>query len=316
MLNKSYNILVTGCGGDIGQSIGKILVESPQFHKIVGSDLTEDHAGKFIFDHVIILPRCDDPSYMEKLEAALDQFNIDLILPVSEAELRYFNSLNINDNLFGRIIIMPNNKSMEIGFDKLATANFLKNNGLPYPKTTLVKDIKLPVDLPLILKSRSGSGSKNLFVLSEQKELKFYSEMFPEFVAQEFVGNSDVEYTCGLFASSNEEIRHISFKRKLIGGFSGFGVFEENEEIEQLLLKIAKALKLRGSINVQLRLTGRGPVVFEINPRFSSTVLFRHLMGFKDVLWSIEDRVNQSVSPYLRNKSILKFYKGFNEYVD
>jgi hypothetical protein len=39
-------------------------------------------------------------------------------------------------------------------------------------------------------------------------------------------------------------------------------------------------------------------------------------MGFKDVLWSIEDRVNQSVSPYLRNKSILKFYKGFNEYVE
>jgi carbamoyl-phosphate synthase large subunit len=29
--------------------------------------------------------------------------------------------------------------------------------------------------------------------------------------------------------------------------------------------------------------------VFEINPRFSSTVLMRHRLGFSDVLWAIDE---------------------------
>ena len=49
-------------------------------------------------------------------------------------------------------------------------------------------------------------------------------------------------------------------------------------------------------MNVQLRLTDRGPRVFEINPRFSSTVLMRHRMGFTDVLWAIEEAEGKTVS--------------------
>ena len=29
------------------------------------------------------------------------------------------------------------------------------------------------------------------------------------------------------------------------------------------------------------------PCVFEINGRFSSTIMMRHLLGFKDLLWSL-----------------------------
>ena len=52
---------------------------------------------------------------------------------------------------------------------------------------------------------------------------------------------------------------------------------------------IAKGLNLRGSMNIQMRLTTQGPRVFEINPRFSSTVLMRHRIGFSDVLWALDE---------------------------
>jgi carbamoyl-phosphate synthase large subunit len=42
-------------------------------------------------------------------------------------------------------------------------------------------------------------------------------------------------------------------------------------------------------MNIQMRLTDKGPRVFEINPRFSSTVLMRHRLGFSDVLWAIDE---------------------------
>ena len=35
-MNKTFNILVTGCGGDIGQSIGKILLKSKYTKNLLG----------------------------------------------------------------------------------------------------------------------------------------------------------------------------------------------------------------------------------------------------------------------------------------
>jgi carbamoyl-phosphate synthase large subunit len=35
--------------------------------------------------------------------------------------------------------------------------------------------------------------------------------------------------------------------------------------------------------------------VFEINPRFSSTVLMRHRVGYTDVLWAIEEAEGKSI---------------------
>ena len=56
-------------------------------------------------------------------------------------------------------------------------------------------------------------------------------------------------------------------------------------------------------------------MVFEINPRFSSTVLFRHLLGFKDVIWAIEAQMNNSIESYSPPSVNTKFYKGFSEYI-
>ena len=88
-----------------------------------------------------------------------------------------------------------------------------------------------------------------------------------------------------------------------------------NKSVKNLLNVIAKNWNLEGSINVQLRITKKGPVIFEINPRFSSTVLFRHLFGFKDLEWSLQDAMNLDLSKYLPNNIGKNFYKGYNEYI-
>ena len=123
------------------------------------------------------------------------------------------------------------------------------------------------------------------------------------------------EFTCGLYRSASGTVRAIILKRELIGGFSGYGEVIENPQIEALLIELAEKLELRGSINVQLRISNGKPVVFEINPRFSSTVLFRHMLGFQDLVWAVEERLGLSLSPYQGVQSGCKFYKGFQEYI-
>lgn len=315
-MTRKYNVLVTGNGGDIGQSVGKILKSHPMFSLVVGSDLNDQHAGKFIYDESVTVPRCTSPAYQSALAEIVNRFNIDLIIPVSEPELRFFTENSVSETFLDKPIILASLRAREIGFDKYLTANFLKEEGLPFPMTAIASELNDP-QLPLILKDRKGSGSKSLFQIYERDDFDFYAKKYPDFIAQELIGNSEQEYTCGIFRDSRGSVRIINFKRRLMGGFTGFGIVCYDKKIDDLLAKIATRLNLNGSINVQLRLSSDGtPVVFEINPRFSSTVMFRHLLGFEDVIWSIQDALKLPISEYLPPENGKQFYKGFNEYIE
>ena len=68
-------------------------------------------------------------------------------------------------------------------------------------------------------------------------------------------------------------------------------------QVKEQCVKIAEALNLFGAINIQLRMTPMGPRIFEINPRLSSTVLMRHLAGYTDVLWMLEEAAGRDFQP-------------------
>ncbi|MDB2695079.1 ATP-grasp domain-containing protein [Flavobacteriaceae bacterium] len=315
MIESKLNILVTGCGGDIGQSIGKILNQYPRTGNLYGMDMSDKHPGKFIFENFSLGLPCRDEKYISSLELFVVVNDIDLIIPASEPELRFLSEIGIGDSIGKAKLIMSSDLSRSIGFDKLVTAEFLRENNLPFPETKLVLKVDTIDSFPFIMKSRTGSGSSQVHVVRDSNSFKYLKEHNENFILQEYLDNKLGEFTCGVYRSSKKEVRSIILMRELTGGYSGYGKVVENDQITVLLENIAINLSLRGSINVQLRITEKGPVVFEINPRFSSTVLFRHMFGFEDLIWSIEDIIDLEISPYKNNSSGKEFFKGFNEYI-
>ena len=313
-MNNNYNVLVTSCGGDIGQSIGKILKDLNCI--TFGWDISSNNAAKFIFDHFETCLKIIEPNYLIELNNFIKKNKIDVIIPVSEPELRFYtNNKKTIETLKPVRLLLANEFSREIGFDKRKTSLFLKENKLPYPNLYSLENEK-DIVFPLVAKPNTGAGSSNIFIVNEIEELKFISNKYKDLLFQEFLDGSNGEYTCCSFRSSKKEVRSIVFKRELTaGGYSGYGEVIENDVIDKLIYDLSVFLNLEGSINIQLRLHEGIPVVFEINPRFSSTILFRHLLGFRDLEWSIEDAYNQQISKYNKPKNGAKFYKGFNEYI-
>ena len=307
-----HKILVTGCGGDIGLAVGRILLDEKAADSVIGCDIQEDHAGKVFFDRCFVIERATAPNYIDTLLRLVQEEGVDLVIPTSEPELR---TLCTND-FYGRreLFLTANQKAMEIGFDKYRTAEFLRKNGLPHPWTQLAADGR-PQEFPCILKSRTGCGSKDVCILTEDQyhQQKDYGE---DDIFQELIAEDDAEYTCGVFRSSLGEIRSIIFRRKLKGGLTGSGIVEVNPEIERLLNMVAMYLDLQGGINVQLRMRAGVPYVFEINPRFSSTVRFRHKLGFSDVIWSMQDRSRSIVDRYQAPIAGRRFYKIYEDVID
>ncbi len=315
-MNKAVNILVTGCGGDIGQSIGKILAQSSYVKNLFGVDISDKNAGQFIYSNFSVGVPFRHPDYLRNIESFVRDYAIDIIIPMAEPELRFFSENNILDEIGGAKMITASRLALQVGFDKFKTAEFLKSKNLPFPNTHLAKDIKAIEVFPVILKSKTGSGSKDIHKINTMDEFLFYTRnSIEDYVVQEFISDWEGEYTCGLFRSRHGEIRSLIFKRELEKGYSGYGEAVENTRVTALLEDLAVKLDLVGSINVQLRLTRGVPMVFEINPRFSSTVYFRHLFGFEDLIWSLEDKLGLELSDNRKNVTGRKFYKGFEEYI-
>ena len=98
-----------------------------------------------------------------------------------------------------------------------------------------------------------------------------------------------------MYRSKEGHIEFIQFDRLLVGGLTGWARVIKNKQVGNLLSVIAKGWNLEGSINVQLKITKKGPMIFEINPRFSSTVYMRHKLGFTDVIWSLKEFYDEPV---------------------
>lgn len=309
----NLNILVTGAGGDIAQSISRILRDTDFCNKLIGSDLHLKHAGKLFFDKVVLLPPAFQNDYFDGISNLTIKENIDLVIPASEQEILFF-SINDLTQVGKAKILTANKKAIQICSDKLKTVEFLKGNNLPYPITKLVREVNTPF-LPAIMKARSSSGSKSIIKIYTKEDFDYYAKKYPDFIIQEMLISDEEEYTCGVFRSKIHGTKYIIFKRTLKGGLTGYGEVVSNKKINELLDVISDLLELEGSINVQLRLREGEPYVFEINPRFSSTVRFRHMLGFEDLLWSIYEKLQINYVMNYQDVTGSIIYRVYDEFI-
>lgn len=308
-------VIVTGVAGDIGNGIGRILRGCDFVNKVIGCDIHGEHAGHCVFDDCVIVPKASSPDYLEAMRGVRDKYDADAIVVTSEPELRILSSRAANTPEVDLPLVMANQTSMEVGFDKLKTAEFVSSLGRPAPWTWPVAAGD-PGSYPCILKSRVGAGNQSVYVVRDGKHSSAYRELFPDYIWQEYIPGDESEYTCGVYGCADGDVRTIIFRRRLVSGVTGYAELVHDAEIDSLCVAVAKALGLRGSINIQLRLSTRGPLIFEINPRFSSTVVFRHKMGFADLLWSLQEQILGLKTTYAPNHAAgTKIYRVFDEIV-
>ena len=282
-------ILVTAIGGDISQSIAQCLRNNDNDVFLIGTDIHDKHGGSLFVDQFHTVPSAKSPDYLQTISDFVKQENINVIIPVNENEIKL-----LTNSLHDLQLIHCGKEIVNTGLDKLATMEFLTTLGIEVP-WTVNADNETPYDFPCIMKPRFSSGSRSMFIIKSNAEAKFFSNKYPECVFQELLEPFEKEITCGLYRAKEGHIESIQFERLLVGGLTGWARVVKNKQVENLLNVIAKGWNLEGSINVQLRITKKGPMIFEVNPRFSSTVYMRHKLGFTDVLWSLKEFFDEPI---------------------
>ena len=163
---------------------------------------------------------------------------------------------------------------------------YLKENNFHYPESSLpdaIENFLRTNSFPFIVKPRFGHTSENVFLVKSEIELHEAIQKCPKPIIQEYLGDSEQEYTCGATCIDSEIVTLISLRRTLKNGNTQQAFCERTEEIDEYIRKLTLSLNPYGPINFQLRLIDRGPVVFEINTRFSGTTPIRALFGVNEV---------------------------------
>ena len=283
-------ILVLAVGGNVSQGILKGLRHDGRPMRVLGADISPPQMGLYTVDKAFVAPWAHEPDFLPWLLDCVAAESVSVILSGAEPVLMALarNKTRIEEETSARILC-SSDAVMEIGDDKLRTCEWLAQNGLAHPAYAEVSD-RRAVDalvaqcgFPLIAKPRRGGGSRGLFEVANQRDLDYVVGR-DNYLVQEMLGNEEDEYTVGCFRDEADTLApSCCMKRELLAGTTYRATLGEYPAVREEAERIVRKLQPLGPCNIQLRDTLRGPVCFEINPRYSGTTPIRSHFGYREV---------------------------------
>ncbi len=224
------NVLITGTSGtNTGTQIMMALLLCPNSYGVVVTDISENSYGAFKVEKSYLVPPAGSPEYMERILGICSKEKINVIIPGSEPELKFYCS---NRKIFEDVhihLLINNTDVINIGMDKMQTTRFLEKNGFPFPGSLILENglniecqaecIMQQLRFPLILKPYLQSGGSNhLYLVQTRDELLLHLTLQRgrndlKMMVQEYEGSPEEEYTVGVM-SSEDGVAFSSFALK------------------------------------------------------------------------------------------------------
>lgn len=284
------NIFLTGGGGAGTIAIARELKKSGKYRVIMG-DMDKWAAGLKFGDAAYALPPAADKDFIKRVSEIIEKEKIGIFAPLVDEEI--LKAYSLKERFPELKILLPEYNFAVNALDKWLLMNKLNEFKIQCPKTSLAVGGKFYYGKPLIVKPRAGRGSRFVFSADSDKKVKAYLDFFgfkgEEILVQEKI--SGKEFTVSAVVNSKGGIISIVPKEVIQKrGITINAVTRKNKKIEDLCVKIQESMKANGPFNVQLILRDdNAPFVFEINPRFSTTVALTIAAGVNEVDLIAED---------------------------
>ncbi len=313
-------VLVTGVGAPVGVSIFKALRQSQLRPRIVATDKAAMSVGLFRADAAYLLPdvTTDEPGYLRRLQEICLRERVAMVCFGSEIEMRRVAPHRAAiEQATGSRLVLNEPEYLEAFMDKWTTIRLLGDSGFPVPDTVLATDPDAVAaflarhDLPVVLKPRRGSGSKSVYVVHSLRELDFLTDYVVEPLLQELLLPDLEEYTVGVYKSPRSGyVGQIALRRELAAGVTYKAEVARDPEIEAACRSVVESFDIWGPINLQLRKTALGVRIFEINLRFSSSVVMQSCFGFNSPELALRDVVLEEplTTPEIRSGYAIRYW--------
>jgi carbamoyl-phosphate synthase large subunit len=276
---------LTGAGGTALPFLINLLRE--QGYRVLAADMDYHAVGLYLADKGFVIPKGGSESFLSCIESICRDENVSAIVPLVDEEL--LSCLCLEKR--GVRVILPCKKFVEMCLDKRVLMTCLCEKNILVPRTFVwEKNMSCCVEnyFPLLVKPRVGRGSRGVQIFENRDQLRKFmgrnEHVLSDYIIQKYIEGE--EYTVSVVVWRDGKIRAV-VPKKIISkqGVTKIAVTQKNKEIEEVCYKIQEKFQANGPFNVQLKLdvvTGK-PFVFEINPRFSTSVSLTIAAGVDEI---------------------------------
>lgn len=254
----------------------------------------------YFADEAVALPCVNSPDYIPALLAQVDKNGVRLIVPTIDTELlvlaKHIEAFAKHDC----VVLVSSPELVRIARDKWLTVQTFSSAGYATARSWLPSEIDgdhLPNEL--FVKPRDGSASQNAFAVKRDALAEILSYV-PNPIVQERLEGEEITIDA-LLDLSGRPIHFVPRTRiRTMSGESIQGVTLSDLELREWvtgILELACRWGGRGPLTLQAFLTGSGPVLSEINPRFGGGFPLTLAAGGNYPEWILQDLENKPVSP-------------------
>lgn len=286
------NILVFPCGSEVGLEINKSLKDI-SFITLFGGSSVSDHGLWEYENYIPNIPYITDNEFIDKLNAILDKYNIDYILPALDAVVLKLSE--VRDSLHAEVLT-SSKEAVDICRSKKKTYEKLK--GLDF----LPIVYKSPNDVhqyPVLMKPAVGQGAQGVKKVFDREELEFeLAHREEEQVVCEFLPGT--EYTVDCFTDRNGRLLFASHRsrRRIKNGISVNSFLEpKDERIQKIAEEINERMKFRGVWFFQVKKNAGGEYrLMECATRVAGTMCVERARGVNLPLLTVFDFMGYDVT--------------------
>lgn len=278
---KMKNVLIFPGGTEIGLEINKSLRYNKDI-KIFSANSNVSNPAPFHYQRHFIIPEIYSENWINELNKIIAENKIDLIFPAYDdiiVELMR-NSKNIN----AKTISSPLETCL-ITRSKLKTYEIF-NILIPTPH--LYKELSEINKFPIFLKPEKGQGSKDTYLVENEKEFKIIMNKVKNLIILEYLPGR--EYTIDCFTDRRKGLLFCA-GRERVRTRSGISVNSKiiiNDKFHEIALIISKELEFYGAWFFQLKEDIDGVLnLMEIAPRIAGTMALNRVRGINFPLLSI-----------------------------
>lgn len=282
------NILLTSVGRrvELLKAFRESMLRSGTTGKIITTDLKRNAPASFLADTAEIVPRVDDPHYIDRLLDICDRHQIDLLIPLIDTEL---NLLSLHEQRFrdrGVTVLISSAAVNDICYGKKKTGLFFQTIGIKAPKIYQLDEVR-DRDFPVIIKPNQGSASVGVHQIKNRAELNFFANYIEDPIIQELISGD--EYTIDVLVNFQGKAISIVPRLRLEtrAGETSKGTTVKNPALIAAAKYIVESLPgAIGCVTVQCFLQPNGEIVsIEINPRFGGGYPLAYRAGADFPLW-------------------------------
>jgi carbamoyl-phosphate synthase large subunit len=234
----------------------------------IATDVNQLAPALYHADRRALVPRVDDPAYVDALRDLVALHDVRLIVPLTD--LDHLVLAEARDSLRGAVVLVPEPETIRRCSDKYLAHEFFDAAGIGSPRTWLPGELPEDLPYPVLVKARRGFGSRHIYRAANLLELDFflgYTTADSMVQAQCHGEEFSIDVFCDLDARCLAAIPRTMIESK--GGESIKGMTIRDDELIAFGCRVAEALRIIGPANVQCFREPDGELqVTDVNPRF------------------------------------------------